>query len=99
MNLTDVNAIEQRDAEFPFAGVVPSNDCSGNGLCAEDEINPIPDFLGIVGQSPCLREVLQLVEMVAGTDSRVLLLGETGTEKELIAQAIQERSGETAEHS
>ena len=47
---------------------------------------------GIVGQSAALREVLQLVEMVAETDSTVLLLGETGTGKELIARAIHDRS-------
>src|SRR5262249_57706644 len=37
-------------------------------------------------------EVLELVEMVAASDATVLLLGETGTGKELIAQAIHERS-------
>jgi formate hydrogenlyase transcriptional activator len=47
---------------------------------------------GIVGQSPGLRAVLQLVKMVAATDATVLLLGETGTGKELIARAIHERS-------
>jgi len=50
------------------------------------------DFSGIVGQSSGLRNVLQLVEMVAATDATVLLLGETGTGKELIARAIHERS-------
>jgi formate hydrogenlyase transcriptional activator len=49
-------------------------------------------FSGIVGQSSGLRNVLQLVEMVATTDATVLLLGETGTGKELIARAIHERS-------
>jgi len=49
-------------------------------------------FAGIVGQSHALREVLHLVEMVAASDSTVLLLGETGTGKELIARAIHERS-------
>jgi formate hydrogenlyase transcriptional activator len=49
-------------------------------------------FAGIVGQSSGLRNVLQLVEMVAATDATVLLLGETGTGKELIARAIHERS-------
>ncbi|HEV2829240.1 MAG TPA: sigma 54-interacting transcriptional regulator, partial [Pyrinomonadaceae bacterium] len=49
-------------------------------------------FTGIVGQSSGLRNVLQLVEMVAATDATVLLLGETGTGKELIARAIHERS-------
>src|SRR5581483_8070349 len=50
------------------------------------------DFEGIVGQSSGLRAVLQMVETVAGSDSTVLLLGETGTGKELIARAIHERS-------
>ena len=50
------------------------------------------DFEGIVGQSAALRGVLGLVETVAPSDSTVLLLGETGTGKELIARAIHQRS-------
>jgi len=46
----------------------------------------------IVGQSSALRQVLQLVEIVAASDATVLLLGETGTGKGLIARAIHERS-------
>jgi formate hydrogenlyase transcriptional activator len=49
-------------------------------------------YKGIVGQSAALRHVLDQVEMVAPSDSTVLLLGETGTGKELIAHAIHERS-------
>jgi formate hydrogenlyase transcriptional activator len=92
MNFTDVAAIENRDGDFPLTGVVPSNDTMNADKSAEDQINPIAGFTGIVGQSSALREVLQHVEMVAGTDSTVLLLGETGTGKELIARAIHERS-------
>ena len=51
-----------------------------------------PDFEGIVGQSSALRRVLRLVDTVATGDSSVLLLGETGTGKELIARAIHNRS-------
>jgi formate hydrogenlyase transcriptional activator len=61
-------------------------------LYLEDEIRVEVDFEGIVGQSTALRHVLQLVETVAPSDSTVLLLGETGTGKELIARAIHERS-------
>jgi formate hydrogenlyase transcriptional activator len=49
-------------------------------------------FEGIVGQSSALRQVLRLIEIVATSDSTVLLLGETGTGKELIARAIHNRS-------
>jgi formate hydrogenlyase transcriptional activator len=45
-------------------------------------------FEGIIGQSSLLRRVLNMVEQVALSDSTVLLLGETGTGKELIARAI-----------
>jgi formate hydrogenlyase transcriptional activator len=61
-------------------------------LYLEDEIRGEMDFEGIVGQSMAMRHVLQLVETVAPSDSTVLLLGETGTGKELIARAIHERS-------
>jgi formate hydrogenlyase transcriptional activator len=64
-------------------------------LYLEDEIRGEMDFegiVGIVGQSSALRHVLNLVENVAPSDSTVLLLGETGTGKELIARAIHERS-------
>jgi formate hydrogenlyase transcriptional activator len=49
-------------------------------------------FDQIVGNSLALREVLELAEKVASWDSTVLLLGETGTGKELVAQAIHRHS-------
>jgi formate hydrogenlyase transcriptional activator len=61
-------------------------------LYLEDEIRGELDYEGIVGQSSALRHVLRMVETVAGSDSTVLLLGETGTGKELIARAIHENS-------
>ncbi len=61
-------------------------------LYLEDEIRGEMDSEGLVGQSSALRHVLQLVDTVAPSDSTVLLMGETGTGKELIARAIHERS-------
>jgi formate hydrogenlyase transcriptional activator len=58
----------------------------------EEQVRREPGFDGIVGQSEALLQVLELVEMVAATDSTVLLAGETGTGKELIARAIHHRS-------
>src|SRR5690348_3865270 len=51
---------------------------------------------GIVGRSEALRSVLAEVEMVAPTDATVLICGETGTGKELIARAVHNRSGRRA---
>ena len=92
MNLTDVSPVENYDGDFPLAGINPSSNRLTEEVWAEDEMNSIAGFQGIVGQSSALREVLQLVEMVAGTDSTVLVEGETGTGKELIAYAIHNAS-------
>jgi len=61
-------------------------------LYLEEEIRSEMGFEQIIGNSATIRQVLQLVETVAPSDSTVLLLGETGTGKELIARAIHERS-------
>jgi len=60
-------------------------------LYLEEEIRSDSGFELIIGKSAPLRHVLQLVETVAPSDSTVLLLGETGTGKELIARAIHDR--------
>jgi formate hydrogenlyase transcriptional activator len=57
-----------------------------------EEIRTGHNFEEIVGNSPALLAVLQAVEQVAPTDSTVLIYGETGTGKELIARAIHNRS-------
>ena len=57
-----------------------------------DEIRTAHAFGGIVGQSPGLRKVLTQVELVAPTDTSVLILGESGVGKELIARAIHDQS-------
>lgn len=58
----------------------------------EEEFRSEMGFEQIIGNSSALRHVLQLVETAAPSDSTVLLLGETGTGKELIARAIHDRS-------
>ena len=61
-------------------------------LYLEEEIRSELQFDQIVGHSPAIKHVLQLVQTVAPSDSTVMLLGETGTGKELIARAIHDHS-------
>ena len=58
----------------------------------QEEIQQDHNFGEIVGRSAALRQVLSQVETVAATSATVLILGETGTGKELIARAIDDRS-------
>jgi formate hydrogenlyase transcriptional activator len=61
-------------------------------LYLEDEIRSEKGFEEIIGHSAAIRAVLRNIETVAPTDSTVLIYGETGTGKELVARAIHERS-------
>jgi eukaryotic-like serine/threonine-protein kinase len=82
--------------------ISPSANCSVRTRTLENKTNKdsdasggaryVPMFEGIVGCSAPLRCVLEQVAKVAATDSTVLILGETGTGKEMIAQAIHKGS-------
>jgi PAS domain S-box-containing protein len=61
-------------------------------IALREEIDKASMFEDIVGESPALQAVLARVAKVAPTDSTVLITGETGTGKELIARAIHKRS-------
>ena len=65
-------------------------------LALREEIDVTRMFEEIVGSSPALQSVLAKVAKVAPTDSTVLITGETGTGKELIARAIHKRSPRSA---
>jgi transcriptional regulator with GAF, ATPase, and Fis domain len=67
-------------------------------VALEEQIDRASMFEEIVGSSPALRSVLARVASVAPTDTTVLILGETGAGKELIARAIHRRS-KRAEHA
>ena len=62
-------------------------------LYLQDEIRTDRNFGEIIGDSPQFRSVLDQVETVAPTDASVMILGETGTGKELIARALHDLSG------
>ena len=68
------------------------NKLASEKLYLEEEIQTEYNFEEIIGQSASLKKILQQVKTVAPTDSAVLLCGETGTGKELIARAIHSLS-------
>jgi formate hydrogenlyase transcriptional activator len=70
-----------------------ANKLSEEKLYLQDEIRTAYNFEEIIGESPALKHILQQLETVAPTDSTILIRGETGTGKELIARAIHHLSG------
>jgi histidine kinase len=71
---------------------VLKNRLEAENVYLQEEIRTQHNFNDIVGNSPALLEVLRRVELVAPTESTVLLLGETGSGKELFARAVHSRS-------
>jgi len=82
--VTATNIDERRAAE---------DELKAENLALREEINSTSMFEEIVGGSKAISRVLTDISKVATTDSTVLILGETGTGKELIARAIHKRSG------
>ncbi len=68
------------------------NRLQAENVYLQEEIRREHNFIEMVGSSPTLLATLRRVEQVAATDSTVLICGETGTGKELIARAIHSRS-------
>jgi formate hydrogenlyase transcriptional activator len=69
------------------------NRLNAENVYLQEEIRSEHNFDEIVGSAPILLEVLDQVERVSQTDATVLIIGETGTGKELFARAIHSRSG------
>ena len=78
-------------ARGPSLPSIP-NDQRQKTLRLDEPLRPEVQFEGIIGRSQSLREVFAQLKIVAPTDSTVLLLGETGTGKELVARALHNRS-------
>jgi formate hydrogenlyase transcriptional activator len=78
--------------DLAATGLVNVSGLGNQQFHLEPEISPEHCFEGIVGMSAALQKVLEKVAIVAPTDSTVLLHGETGTGKELIARAIHNLS-------
>jgi formate hydrogenlyase transcriptional activator len=72
--------------------VAQANKLTEEKLYLQDEIRTEYNFEEIIGESPVLKRILDQLKTVAPTDSTILILGETGTGKELIARAIHNLS-------
>ena len=81
VDITDRVLMEQEQARL-----------AAQNVYLQEEIKSVHNFEEIVGQSPALLDVLEKVSRVAKTDATVLITGETGTGKELIARAIHSAS-------
>src|ERR1700704_5828989 len=68
--------------------------CNGEGVATNSGVND--SLNGLIGQSPAMREVYRVTRQVAASSATVMLTGETGTGKELIARAIHELSPRAA---
>jgi transcriptional regulator with PAS, ATPase and Fis domain/CHASE3 domain sensor protein len=94
---TVIDVTEQRNArkalEKAFEEIKTLKDqLYKENIALREEIDKVSMFEDIVGNSPALQAVLSRVSKVAPTDSTVLVTGETGTGKELVARAIHKRS-------
>ena len=78
--------------DLAATGLVNVSGLGDQQFHVEPEISPEYCFEGIIGKSRAIQKVLEQVAIVAPTDSTVLLHGETGTGKELVAQAIHNLS-------
>lgn len=83
-NLDEVRVLVQRALE--------KNALKRENRRLRGELEQRTEWEGLIGASPAMREVFSLIERVAETDATVLLTGETGTGKELVARAIHKRS-------
>ncbi len=95
----DVTAAREsrRALKSAYANIQALKDrLQSENIVLREEIDKTSMFEEIVGASPPLRTVLSQVSKVAPTDSTVLITGETGTGKELIARAIHKRSSRSA---
>ena len=91
--LADLIAIALQCAEQARELARLTGSPAGSAGRSGDEIGDGDDFEDIIGDSPALRVALGRVLEVASTDASVVILGETGTGKELFARAVHNRSG------
>jgi PAS domain S-box-containing protein len=91
-NIRDVTARKQLEKQLLEAHKMKAEQLQAENRYLLEEVKLLHTYENIVGNSEAIRSVLKQVEQVAGTDSTVLIQGETGTGKELVADAIHNLS-------
>ena len=91
-NIRDVTERKKLEKQLLEAHTVVEEQLQAENRYLLEEVKLLHPHENIVGNSEAIRSVLKQVEQVAGTDSTVLIQGETGTGKELLADAIHNLS-------
>ncbi|NIR49139.1 PAS domain-containing protein [candidate division KSB1 bacterium] len=94
---TDTDITDRKGAEEALHKALSEvkqlkNQLQAENIYLQEEIKTQYNFEEIIGTSPALQKVFQKIEQVASTDASVLITGETGSGKELIARAVHNRS-------
>jgi DNA-binding NtrC family response regulator len=81
------------ELETRLAKIVEKRRLTHQTLALETRLRAVEGPTRLIGESTAMQAVARLIDTVAPTDSSVLILGETGTGKELVARTLHERSG------
>jgi PAS domain S-box-containing protein len=84
-------AVLKNDIDEPIGGVISFRDIS-DLVSIKKKLGAQSQFHGVVGHSKGMREIFQLIEEISDSDATVLIQGQSGTGKEIVANAVQELS-------
>lgn len=76
----------------PAGGIISFRVRENHDIIRKSANTAVPHFQGIIGKSPAMRGIFQLIREISASDAPVFIQGETGTGKEMIADAIQATS-------
>ena len=84
------------ELEVILARVAERRDLANKAVALETRLKAVEGATTLIGQTPAMQSVRRLIDTIAPTDAGVMILGETGTGKELIARGLHEKSRRAA---